>query len=270
MKSISWMVFIATLFICPAASAEKLPEPLKAPFNHSLFDQFLKKYVNEKGEVAYGLAKTDPSLLNRYLKKINKISNLALWPREEKMALYLNAYHAGLIKKILELYPLESVQKVPAFWQMDVVKVGGQSLNLNKIRDLFFGYGDPKTQLALSYGARSGPRLSREAFNGPQLEGQLFLAAQQFVNDSQENQIVPGEKKVFLSQIFQWQARMFSLNFGAYENELKLTPEELSILSFVRFFLQEEEKIRYLEEGGYKVKFSKFDWTLNDWKNAPA
>lgn len=270
MKQISWIVFIATVFICSVASAEAPPAALKAPFNHSLFDQFLKKYVNEKGEVAYGLAKADPSLLNWYLKKINKIQNLALWPREEKMALYLNAYHAGLIKKILELYPLESVQKVPAFWQMDVVKVGGQSLSLNKIRGLFLGYGDPKTQLALSYGARSGPCLSREAFKGPQVEGQFFLAAQRFVNDSQENQIVPGKKNIFLSQIFQWQARIFFLNFGVHENELKLTPEEFSILSFVRFFLQDEEKIQYLEEGGYKIKFSKFDWTLNDWKNAPA
>lgn len=258
------LIFTAVFVLPPGLFA------LDQPFDHSLFDQFLKKYVNEAGNVDYAAAHKDPSLLDQYLSQIKAVDEkdyFKTWPREEKIALAINAYHAGLIKKILEHYPLKSVQKIPGFWQMEsTVLCGRKKFSLNGLREkhLMQGFRDAKIQTVLSYGAKGGPRLSRDAFTGPKLEAQLFMAARRFVNDAEKNRIRPGKRKIHLSKIFEWHNADFNLNFGAFENEKGLSQRDYAVLSFIANYLEDEAKIKYLEDGGYKIKYLNFDWSLND------
>ncbi len=258
-------VFLLLLFSTPSGQAAA---PL--PFDHSDWDKFLKQFVNEKGEVNYRAAQKDPRNLYAYLRKLRKIPNLEFmsWPREESIAVWLNAYHAGLIKMILKHYPVRRVTDIPGIWELPAVAIGKRPYSLNQIQDdaLLQGFRDEKHLFALSSGAKSSPRLLREAYVGPRLEGQLYLAARSFVNDSQRNRIEPVEKKVLLSRIFRWYGRSFLLNWGQAADENPWNPQESAVLSFMVHYLDDAKKVDYLREGDFKVKYQDFDWRLNDWQ----
>ena len=239
-------------------------------FDHSLWDEFLKKYVNERGEVNYKAAAADPNLLNDYLKKLTQVEDGALrqqWPREEKLALWLNAYHAGVIHAVLAHYPVKSLLEIPSIWDIDAVQVGRNHYSLNNIRqrELIEYFRDEKIDTALACGSRSCPELPREAYTGPQVEGQLFLAAQRFVNTPDRNLIDPEAKKVEISKIFKWYGKDFKLDFSSEERDPGFSEEEYAVLSFIANYLKDEKKIQYLEEGRYKIKYLDFDWSLNEW-----
>ena len=131
-------------------------------------------------------------------------------------------------------------------------------------------FRDAKIHTALSCAARSGPMLSQDAFTGPKIEAQLFMAARRFVHDAERNDIRPGKKKIYLSKIFEWYYVDFNMDFGAFENEKGLSRRDYAVLSFITNYLEDAGKIQYLEDGGYKVKYLPFDWTLNDWKRSAS
>lgn len=254
--------------------------PLQAAgqgFDHSLWDAFLKKYVNEKGEVNYAAVKQDPSMLNDYL---NLFSTEApdgfgvSWPREEMLAFWMNVYNAGVIKLIVEHYPVKNIQQIPSVWDISAIHIGDKmqvSLNEIRMQRLIGAYRDEKIHLALSCGAEGCPKLQRQAFTGANVEGQLFLATRAFLRDPQNVEIIPGKKKIKLSRIFKWYGYDFNLDFGTPERIGKFSNEEMSVLSFLAYYLENEDQIAFLEEGHYKIYYFPFDWTLNDWKaDAPS
>jgi len=86
------------------------------------------------------------------------------------------------------------------------------------------------------------------------------------VNNPKYVQIVPGSKKIQLSRIFKWYAPDFDLDFGSPERIGKFQRGDVSILSFLAYYLEDDAKIEYLQEGNYKIKYFPFDWSLNEWK----
>lgn len=264
---LSLFFFFCISGICRAEESASL-------FDHSSWGKFLAKYVNEKGEINYTAAKQDPSLLNEYLKSVEKIDWEVFhteWPREEKLAVSLNTYHAALVHLILQYYPVQSVQKIPGFWDMESINIAGHHFSLNGFRqNILMGvYHDEKIHTVLSYGAKSGPVLSKEPFTSHEVDAQLFLAAQRFVNDNRVNQIEPGKKKIEISKIFEWYAGDFTLSYGAFENDRDLPAGDYSVLSFLTHYLTDEKKIQYLENAKYKIRYLPFNWDLNDWKENP-
>lgn len=252
-----------------------------ASFNHSDWDRFLRKFVNEKGEVNYSAAQKDPRLLNRYVKKLKNIktSELTEWPREEQIAIFINAYNSGVVKSVLSHYPVKTVMNIPGFWEQQAVQfatfrwAGKDELSiysLNEIeqKELRKKFHDEKILFALAKGAKGSPRLRQEAFTGPHLEGQLYLATQEFVNNEKHNQIEPGAKRLYLSRLFQWYGNDFLFNWGDFPETVKWNPQEMAVLSFFAHYLQDPKKVEYLKEGEYKVRYSPFDWRLNDWTPA--
>ncbi len=251
------------LLMVPSALA------LREPFDHSLWDAFLKAYVNREGQVHYPAAKRDSHLLTEYLEKLAQIDLKEFetsWPREEKLAVWLNAYHAGVIKMILDHYPVRSIHDISGVWDLPVIRIHDQSFSLNGIRSnqLMEAFRDEKIHVALACGAKSCPRFRREAYTGPRVEGQLFLATREFVNDPVYLQITPGQKAIFLSQLFKWYEQDFTLDFGSAENDQKLSPQQMAVLSFIAHYLEDAKKIEYLEEGRYKIKYLPFEWALNE------
>jgi hypothetical protein len=248
---------------------------MERPFDHSQWDTFLKTFVNEDGDVDYVAAKQNPALLDNYLAQIQQISMreyLTTWPREEKLAMWLNLYHAGLVKRILDHYPVKSVKEIPGFWETSVVMIGDQRYSLNEIRntELIEQFRDEKIHLVLSCGAKGCPSLGREAFTGPLAEGQLYKAAREFVNDPKYNHIDPAGKKVQLSRLFKWYSRDFILDFGTDEHKSDADPGEEAVLSFIAYYLNDAEKLDFLESRHYKIKYQVVDWSLNEFHGAVA
>lgn len=259
-----------------AVSAKRLvvKNTLEAPFDHSAWDQFLKQFVNENGEVNYGAVQKDRTLLDAYIKKLQtfNINEFRAWPREEQMALFINAYHAGLIRLITDHYPMTSIQGIPGIWDTMAIQLGESlsafSLNQLQHEELLENFGDEKIHTALSCGARSCPRLSRDAFDGPRLEGQLFLATQKFVNDTSLNKVDTSKGELWLSLIFRWYKQDFLLDFGSVEQLPAFKRDEAAVVSFFAYYLEDTRQVEFLEENNFKIKYLPFDWSLNDWKPA--
>lgn len=265
------------LLSAPAQADEAL-----APFHHSEWEQFLKKYVNEKGEVNYRAAKREPALLNAYFEKLKGIPKDTLqgWSREEKIATFINAYNASVVQMILAHYPLKTITEIPGVWDLATLQVStdnilkgwtaGGKYSLNQIqKDVLLGlFRDEKILFALSSGTKGSPRLRQEAYQGPKLEGQLYLAAREFVNDASKNQIEAGQKKIILSRLFKWHAEDLLMNWGNFpEEKAHWKPEEMAVLNFLAHSLDDPKKAEFLQEGKYKVTYSAFDWALNEWRS---
>ena len=264
-KAVPFFIFCFFTFLSNAPAQSQ-------SFDHSLWDQFLKKVVNDRGEVNYQAAAQDPSLLKAYLEKLKQVDEGALrqqWPREEKLAFWINAYHAGIVHAVLAHYPVKSLLEIPSVWDIDAVQVGVHHYSLNNLRqrELIAAFRDEKIDPALACGARSCPALSREAYTGPRVEGQLFLAAQRFVNDPDLNPIDPKEKKLRISKIFKWYAKDFKLDFASADQDPRFSEEEYAVLAFLSTYLKYENKIQYLEESRYKITYLDFDWSLNEWRS---
>lgn len=285
---------IVSLLLFFTLSAAAQTEEVSFPFDHSLWDQFLKKYVNEKGEVNYREARKDPALLNAYLEKLKSFPRYSFddWPREEKMALLINAFNAGVVKTVLDHYPVKSIMDIPGGWSKTLLQIGLplrkpgivkaktarstppreipkalviQSLEEIEVSMLRRSFRNEKILFVLCQGAKGSPRLRQEAYVGPKLEGQLYVATREFVNDAARNRIVPGEKKILLARILQWHAGDFLVNWGAYRGEKKWNPLEWAVLSFLAHYLDDSQKVDFLREGRYKIKYEVFDWRLNEW-----
>ena len=233
-------------------------------------------------------------LLNEYLEKLRSFpeKSLGSWPREEQIALWINAFNAGVVKSIVDHYPIKSIMEIPGGWEQALIQVGksiksrrgagekaetepedergdaSQTRSLNQIEQTYLrrSFRDEKILFALCRGARGSPRLRQEAYSGPRLEGQLFLITREFVNDSSRNRIEPGEQKIVLSRLFEWYGVDFLMNWGNFPEEVKWNPEQMSVLSFFAHYLDDPKKVEFLREGKYKIKYEVFDWRLNDWK----
>ncbi len=247
-------------------------------FDHSAWQKFLQSFVNEKGEVDYRGVTKDPSLLVAYLNKIAALSPQDVtetneaWPREERLALLINLYNASIINAIRQHYPVHEMHNIPNVWEIQNIKYGPKKLSLDrlKLENLIGVYRDEKIYFALACGAKACPRLIQEAYTGPRVEGQLFLAVREFVNDPNRNRIIPGKKKIEISRLFQWYGSDFNLDFGVFENDRGLPPSEFSILSFLAYYLEDAAKVTYLEDGNFKIKYLPFDWSLNEWNRDAA
>ena len=238
-------------------------------FDHSSWDQFLKKYVNDKGEIHYAAAQSDPSLLDTYLQKVKEIpfSEVKTWPREERIALWVNVFNAGVVHLILKHYPVKTAMRIPGFWEDRAIRIGSSNLfSLSQIENdiLRQGFRDEKILFGLSKGAKDSPRLRPEAYTGAQVEGQLYLATREFVNDERRNRIDPLKKKVMLSRLFKWNSQDFLINWSDFPEPSGFDVAQMSVLSFFAYYLQDPKKIEFLKEGKYKVKYQDFDWDLND------
>lgn len=253
------------------------PATAREPFDHSLWNQFIQTYVDESGAVDYQSLNKDPQLLEDYLQKIGSIDmfefNSGSWPREEKLALWLNAFNAGVVDILRRQYPVENIQKIPGVWDIAAIQVAQKKYSLNFMRSNFLigQFRDEKIHTALACGAVSCPPLYKEAFTGPEVEGQLFLVAQNYVNNPEFVVVEPGQKKVLLSRMFKWHGEDFKLDFGVFQQEKrKFTDIENAVLSFIAHYITNSDKLIYLEDRNYKIKYMSFDWSLKEWQSDAA
>ena len=265
----------AALFFLVVISTPLQAEKASFSFDHSEWDQFLKKFVNEKGEVDYRSALKEKNLVEAYLEKLKPIPTDVFkeFPREERLAIFINAYNAAVVKLILDHYPLKSIMDIPGVWDQPAVQIATSSktmipdsYSLNGLQNKLLRrvFRDEKIFFALSSGAKGSPPLRPEAYVGSRLEGQLYLATRAFANDEKRNQILPGQKKIVLSRLFKWYGDDFLLNWGNFPQESRWNPEEMAVLSFFAHYLEDPKKVEYLKEGQYKVKYDTFNWQLND------
>lgn len=207
---------------------------------------FLTRFVDAEGNVNYAAIKRNPLELKALLKQVEVFDAAAAKPADRE-AFYLNAYNLLVIAEVVAHFPLESVQKVPGFFDKNQVGVAGEKLTLNELeaQKLRQPYADPRVHFALVCGARGCPRLSRAAYVGSQLDAQLTLQARKVLQDPAFVRIDAKARKAQLSQIFKW-----------YEADFKASGKTGA--AYVNQF-REGKPI----PGTYTVEYYPYDWALN-------
>ena len=233
-------------------------------FDHSDWDYLLKQYVHD-GLVDYASLSKNRDILDHYLKRVEEVSldTLGGFSREEKIAFWINVYNANVIRIVLDSYPIEQMNQIPAVFEIRTIHVGGEFFSLAEVRDevLRRGFRDERVLTALVSARMDSPRLRPEAFRGDLLDRQLDQAAREFVEDNERNKIVPGEKKIFLSPLFHDFGSDFLLNFSSSAG---FSDTDAAVISFCLHHLHNPEKRLFLDSRKYWVDYFPPDPRLND------
>ena len=210
---------------------------------------YFAKFVDENGNVNYGAIKRNPLEIKALVKRY-ETADAKLLTDADREAFYLNAYNIMVISEVAARYPVESVQKIPGFFDKNLVTVAGEKMTLNdleakKLRDPFH---DPRVHFALVCGAKGCPRLNRQAFVGNQVDAQLTVQARKVLQDPKFTRVNEATKKVLISQIFKW-----------YEADFKATGK--TGLAYINQY-RDSKAI----PATYAVDYYAYDWALNDRK----
>ncbi len=232
------------------------PQPAGPTFNHSLFDEMLKRHVDNDGWVDYEGWRNDASSLDAY------ITSLAGAPfdtlgRNQKLALLINAYNAFTVRLILDNYPVKSIKDIPSAkrWNAKRWPIGAMTLSLNQIEheQIRPKFSEPRVHFALVCAAIGCPKLRNEAYQAERIDEQLTDQMRYAHSHDRWFQYDPGAKTIHLTSLYDWYGGDFKqvagsvLNLAArYSSDLKAAIDA-----------GKTPRIRWL----------KYDWTLNDGKN---
>lgn len=226
--------------------------PMPAP-SHQLWDELVKKHVDETGKVNYKGFKSDHEKLKKYLNLLSSSVPNDKWSEKEKLAYWINAYNAFTVELILKHYPVKSIKdigglvKIPGIsspWDIKFIKIGNEEYDLSSIEHQILRkkFNEPRIHFAINCASYSCPRLRNEAFTADKLESQLQDQAKKFVNDSRKNHITANNLE--LSQIFNW----FK---GDFTKEKKLIA-----------YIQQYTSVKINPNA--KVSYIDYDWSLNE------
>lgn len=212
-------------------------------FSHLPWNSLLKKHVSNSGNVNYTAFKNNRKALLNYIDSLGKSMPAETWPKEEKLAFWINAYNAMTIDLILRHYPLKSIKDIKKPWEQHLWTSVGIPYNLNDIEHkILRKMNEPRIHFAIVCASVSCPKLLNEAYKASKLEVQLTNAATGFLNDSTKNEI--SENNLKLSKIFQWFAKDFKQDGRLIDFLNRYTAVQISAKA--------------------KTSFKKFNWALNE------
>jgi hypothetical protein len=249
-----------------AATADALHRPL---------DQILDLNVRD-GLVYYRALRSDRGRLDRYAASLNVPPDVyESWPREQKMAFWLNAYNAFVLQTVIDHYPIRgssksypanSVRQIPGAFEQAKHRAAGRSLTLDDIeKTVLPEFKEPRLYLALGRGAVGSGRLRSEAYVGDRLKQQLDDLQQEFVSEQSMIKIDRGANVVSVTAIVSWRSAEFIAAYdpGDTGPMAQRSPIERAIVAFVMPRLLPLEK-EFLQKNEFKLTYHPFDWRLND------
>ena len=235
---------LVVLFITPIALTSQ---------SNVAYNDLLKKYVTDDGNVNYRGFITERLKFEAYLAHLSKYPPNSKWTENQRKAYWINAYNAFTIKLIIDHYPLESITDLHPFfyipglntvWHEEFFQIQGVEMSLDRIEHeiLRVEFNDARIHFAINCASVSCPKLRNEAYEAVKINAQLDDQAKAFINNPQKNIIKSNE--VQLSKIFSW----FE---GDFESQNGLIP---FINRFSEITISKEAKIDYLP----------YNWSLNE------
>jgi len=230
----------------------------QAAVDYGSWDVLLRTYVKD-GQVDYRAIQASRSPLDRYLAVVAAARMDSSVSPSERLAFWINAYNANVVRGVLDHYPVASVKKVPGFFDKIRYPVAGSELTLNQMEHQARMLGDPRVHFALVCASSSCPVLRSEAYVPERVEAQLQDQAVQFLGDTSRGMRIEGSA-LLVSKIFEWYKADF-----VPASELgwlgRLTPQKL--LPRIEPYLSRRtaEAIRSRQ---LALAFLDYDWLLNE------
>jgi hypothetical protein len=242
----TFLIFLIVSFHQPSAAAG---------FDHSIFDQVLKTYVNNQGRVDYnGIAKDQP--FKAYMESLKTAKSDSM--SREQLAFWINAYNAVTIDKVTKWKPKKSVREtfVPGVWTGTKFfttrehTVAGRLLSQDDIEHeiLRKQLKEPRIHFAIICASSGCPPLPRFAYTEENVQAMLEEETRKYLNSVRGTQIDSAKNVLHLSKLFDWFAGDFESKSG-------------SVLDFLKPYL-DEQALTFLEKKP-KIKYIHYDWALN-------
>jgi hypothetical protein len=242
---------------------------------HRALDQILDVNVRD-GLVYYRALRGERGRLDRYVASLN-VSAAAYdaWPREHKMAFWLNAYNAFVLQTVVGNYPIRggsttypptSIRQIPGAFEQRRHRAAGRSVSLDEIeKTILPEFKEPRLYLALGRGAIGSGRLLSEAYDSARLARQLDAIQREFVSEETMLRIDKATGLVSVTPIVSWRDAEF---IAAYDKGptgpwAQRSPIERAIVAFVMPHVLPLER-ELLQKNEFKVTYHPFDWRLND------
>lgn len=217
---------------------------------HEKWDAMLKKYVKDN-KVDYIGINSEIDNLKIYLNNISKIKTELLSENEFK-ALTINAYNAYTVLLILEndFKNLKSIKDIPNAWDIKFCKLSNQTYSLNELENniLRKNWSDPRIHFAINCASNGCPPLQPFAFTAIDIEKQLEIACQSFINS--QNCIKIENDLIKINPIFLWYKSDFEKN-------------DNTISKFLLLYLQKPsgELVKKLKNNSFT--YFDYDWLIN-------
>lgn len=248
-----------------AAQAQALPD-------HSLFTRVLARVVAVP-HVDYAALQGAPAELDRYIESLRTTSpgTLAAASREARLAFWINAYNACMLRRVISHYPLienaspglvgrvqnriagrpeNSVWQIRDVFTGEFCTVAGEERSLDEIEHVIIRpMGEPRIHFAVNCAARSCPPLIPQAYTAEGLDEQLDARVRAFLATPAQFSPDPAAGVVHLNPILSW----FGEDFGGPQGVKAFFAPYVS--GGIRELMEDPE---------VELSFTDYDWTLND------
>lgn len=227
--------------------------------NHSLWNNFLQKYINVENDykVRYEkVSQNDKNSLVSYIEQQTGINPLE-YNRAEQYAYWVNLYNALTINVVLDHYPVSSIKKIKlggSFfstgpWKADIITINNQSLSLDDIEHNILRpiWKDPRTHYAVNCASIGCPNLANEAFTAENTDILLNQNAKRFINSNKG--LAFDGNKIILSKIYSW----FKEDFGTKQDK---------VFNHIKQYINDDRK-ELLQNSKLTVNY-RYNWDLND------
>lgn len=249
-------------------------------FSYGPYADILSRFVNDAGFVDYAGLKANRGPLDEFVARLGLIgaAEFAMWPREERLAFWINAYNAITLKYIIDHYPIRkgglvsgirypenSVRQIPGVWTRLATPVAGADRTLDDIEHkiLRVEFGEPRIHVAINCASVSCPPLRNEPYIAQRLEEQLADQSRRFVAHERNVRIDREAGRVYLSSIFDWFGEDFVEKYGVDDGFPGHNATLRAVLNFVAQYAA-PATAEYLRAGQYQVSYIEYDWTLNE------
>lgn len=233
-------ILLVTLWL--AATAEAEPDPSEG------FSRLLREHVDD-GLVNYRGFLHDETFAN-YLDYIGQKQLSPSLPPAAQLAFYINAYNALAIKGILDGSSPRTFFARVKYFRRDKYLVAGKKMNLYDLEHkIIRPFKEPRIHFALVCASTACPKLRSETYSADELERQLAENTLDFINDASKNDFDLAAGNANLSKIFSW----FKEDFTA----------QMSLQNYIAQFVGNDKVKAALEADSLKIKYKKYDWSLN-------
>lgn len=243
------------------------------------FATVLRSFVDAGGMVDYQGLKENPDALDRYLGYVSTVPEETVdrWSKPDRIAFYINAHNALTLKAVAERYPIKpsffrspfhpknSVKQISGMQKRRKFRVHNRSMTLDHIKQkiLRAKFGEPRVHMALVCGAKGCPPLRNEPYVGPTLDTQLADQTVTFLANLNKLKIDRTQGIVHLSPVFKWFGKDFVETYTPSKNPGNLKQPLDAVMNFVATHAEALFK-SFLYRGKYKVKYLRYDWSLNE------
>jgi hypothetical protein len=266
--------------VCAIACAVALAVGTVAAAAPQAFDHTYQAYAKllarhvHGGRVDYQRLVADRAALVEVTSGFGAVDGAAerAWPRDERLAFWINAYNLFTLQAIVDHYPIRtgwftlgprnSIRQIAGVWDRLSWRVAGRQVTLDDIehRILRPEFKDPRIHFAVNCASAGCPPLRSEPYRASTISAQLDANARSYLASPQG--LRTDGKTLVVTSILKWYGDDFVERFGAAPPAGR-APTETAILRVVEAF-GPAPAAALARDPAVRIRFLDYDWSLND------